>query len=144
MKIYIASSFNLIPKIKDIIKQLEENGHEITVRWWERIELKIKFGPLSPEEFYSEPECEYAYRRDRDGIKEADVFLFVADDEIRKYNGANIELGMADAWGKPCLSIGVLENSALYFGVIKCKNMNEVLTHLNDIDVAIKIVEAFP
>ncbi len=134
MKIYIASSFKLVDKVKEVVKALEEDGHVITVRWWERLELKHKFAPLSPFEFYAEPECRYAYNRDRLGIQEADALVFVADDEPRPYNGANVELGMADAWGKPCYSVGRLENSAMYFNVTRCESIGHLLCCLSGED----------
>lgn len=131
MKIYIASSFSLIPKVEYACKILEDAEHEVLVKWWTRLDLKKKFAPLNPEAFYSEPECANAYERDFNGVMECDVFLFVADDKPRAYNGANVELGIALGNSKRCLSIGRLANSALYWPVYRCKDMDEVLAVLD-------------
>ena len=130
MKFYIASSFNLIPKIEKVVQKLEEEGHEILVKWWTRAGLKKQFMSLTPYEFYAEPECKYAFERDFQGIKECDAFVFVADDEPRSYNGGNVEIGMAFGMGKPVYSIGPLVNSAMYYGVTRCASIEEVLYYI--------------
>lgn len=109
---------------------LEREGHEILVKWWTRLDLKKKLAPLDPDAFYRNPECAYAYERDFNGVMDCDVFLFVADDTPRAYNGANVELGIALGNSKRALSIGRLANSALYWPVYRCKDMDEVLEML--------------
>ena len=135
MKIYIASSFNLISKVERIAHTLEKEGYEIPVKWWTRLDLKKKFEGMTDEEFYAEPENQFAYNRDFAGVKESEVFLFVADDIPRSYNGANVELGIALGDHKPCFSIGNLQKSALYTPVIKCKSILELLTRLQNFDI---------
>ncbi len=130
MKIYIASSFTLIPKVEKVAQILEEAGYEIPVKWWSRLDLKKKFSTLTDEEFYNEPENQFAFNRDFEGVKESEFFLFVADDTPRSYNGANVELGIALGDGKLCFSIGNLQKSALYTPVIKCKSIPELLARL--------------
>lgn len=135
MKIYLASSFSLIPNIESIANCLEEEGHEITVKWWKRLQLKQEFAKLSPEEFYAHPECKFAFERDYLGIEQADALVFVADETPRRYNGANIELGIAYALGKPTFSIGALENSALYYKVKRCADLQELIKSLLEYEV---------
>lgn len=130
MRIYIASSFSLIPKILELVNQLELLGHLITVKWWERQHLKNQFAMLNADVFYARPECEYAFKTDLEGIKNSDILILVADDKPRAYNGANIELGMALALNKPCYSIGNLENSAMYYTVIKCTTVDDLILKL--------------
>lgn len=131
MKIYIASSFSLIEKVEKACKLLEEAGHEILVKWWTRLHLKQKFDILEPDEFYEEPECGIAYERDFNGIMNCDVLFFVADDKPRCYTGANVELGIALGNAKRCISIGRLQNSALYWAVYRAKDIDEVLEMLD-------------
>ena len=135
MKIYIASSFSLIPKIEAVCKALEDAGHDVLVKWWTRIELKNQFKVLSRDEFYDEPECKNAYERDLEGVMSCKVLLFVADDEIRHYNGANVELGMALGNNKRCIVLGNLQNSAMYYPVYWAKDMNDVLENLRLLEV---------
>jgi len=113
------------------------------MKWWDRAfdipseglvhttELKMKYETLSPEDFYKRPECKIAHDTDKQGVLDADILLFVADDEPKSFNGANVELGMADAWDKPRFCIGKLGNSALYHGMIWCKSVEELLILLN-------------
>lgn len=134
MKIYIASSFDLIPRVEEMHKALEEDGHEITVKWWTRLKLKKELQPLEAFEFYNHPETEYAFTRDTEGVKEADALVFVADKVERGFNGANVELGIALGLDKPCLCWGVLPNSPLYFAVIFSDSIEEILLNLKDIE----------
>ena len=128
MKLYIASSFSLIGKVEKLTAILEAEGHEITVKWWTRLHLKQKFQVLEPEEFYAEPECEYAFMRDMKGIHEADALIMVASDEPRSYNGANVEIGMAIGIGRPVFSLGRLTNSAMYWPIKRCTSTDELLS----------------
>lgn len=130
MKIYIASSFSLIPRVEKVCEILEEAGHEVLVKWWTRLDLKKKFDVLEPDDFYEEPECGIAYERDFNGVMACDVLLFVADDKPRYYTGANVELGIALGNSKRCMSIGKLRNSALYWNIYRAKDMNDVLETL--------------
>ena len=134
VKIYIASSFSLIPKIEKVCQILEDNGHTVLVKWWTRIGLKLKFQELSREDFYNEPECRNAYERDLEGVMNCDVLLFVADDEIKSYCGANVELGMALGNSKRCIVLGDLQNSAMYYPVYWAKDIDDVLYVLSKLE----------
>ena len=131
MKIYLASSFGLIEKIEEVCKALEAEGHEILVRWWNRAHLKKKFAVLEADVFYQEAECKYAFERDLQGVKDCDALVFVASDVIKPYCGASVEMGMAFALGKPVYSIGVFKNSAMYYGIIRCQDLEEVISRLS-------------
>jgi hypothetical protein len=138
LKVYVASSFKLIDRVKEVVDRLEAEGHKITVKWWDRVyeipgegpvittELKKRFNNISPEEFYSKAETKRSFDSDCQGIEEADALVFVADDELRSYNGASFEAGYATALGKPCLLIGVTENSAMFYRLIRCSGIEEV------------------
>ena len=143
MKVYIASSFNLISKVIALEEALEKAGHVITTKWWKRAynipteglvhttELKKRYDALSSQEFYSRSECKLSFEFDFKGVKDAEALIFVADDNPRAYNGANIELGIALGNNKPCLSIGALNNSVMYYPVLKCNTLQELLDHLS-------------
>ncbi len=130
MKIYLASSFTLIPKVEAVCKALEDAGHTITVKWWLRKALWDKQKDMTDEEFYSNPDSFYAYKTDKAGVWSADALVLVADDEVRAYNGANIELGWADWRGIPYYSIGKLDHSALYVYVNRCHTIEELVSKL--------------
>lgn len=130
MKIYLASSFSLRAKVESVCKILEAHGYEVLVKWWTRYKLKEKFKVLSADDFYSEPECEYAFNRDLQGIKDCDALVFVASEIMRPYCGASVEIGMAFALDKPVYSIGIFQNSAMYFNICRCTCLNELLIAL--------------
>lgn len=144
MKIYVASSFSLIPKVEQVVSALEKVGHKITVKWWKRIyqtenlgsvdtqKLKKLLNDLDPDEFYSRPEVKKTFMVDLQGIEDAECFVLVADDVPRNYGGANIELGYAMGCGKDCFSIGVLANSALYWAVKRCETIPELIFKIGD------------
>lgn len=130
--VYIASSFSLIPRVRLIAERIENMGHSIAVKWWDRswnipgegevhtTDLKGRYKDLAPDEFYKKPTCKIAYEADIEGVLNCDVFLFMADDIPRAYNGANVELGIALGAGKPCYSLGVMATSVLYYKVTRC------------------------
>lgn len=141
MKIYIASTFSLINKVKKLAKALEWEGHTITEKWYERpyqvegkeiitTDLKKKYDDLLPDVFYSKPEVKLSYEVDFKGIIDADIFVFVADDMPRKYNGASVELGIALANNKLCLSIGRLETSVMFYPIIRLKTIKKLIYFL--------------
>jgi hypothetical protein len=142
MKVYLASSFKLIEKVKKVCTVLEAWDHEITEKWWDRpyqvkslgkihtSDLKKIYDGLPPHEFYSKPETMMSFDLDYLGVINADAFVFVADSKPRKYNGANVELGIALGVGIPCYYMGVLENSVLYYTTKKCHSYDELLENL--------------
>ena len=142
MKLYLASSFSLIHRVKDLASILEAAGHEITCKWWSRqydipgegkvatTVLKRRYRSIVSEKFYALPETELSYEADLQGIRDADAFIFVADDRPRAFNGANVELGIALAWGKPCYVYGRLRTSVMYLRVHRVKTVSSLLDSL--------------
>lgn len=135
VKIYLASSFDLKDKVGKICSYLEnfdikKNKIEITSRWWEFGDKK-KFKYMSDDEWYQLPMIEEVYSRAFKGIEEADALILVCpDDKTKKFNGANVELGIALAEGKKILSIGKLERSGMYKDVIRCKGVADIIDEL--------------
>ena len=133
MDVYLASSFNLIPLVEDAYRKLTEAGHIIPVRWWDRIELKRKFAPLSADIFYAEPECQYAYLRDRSAIEACQAIILISGDSPYKFAGASYEMGLADAMGKLLYSVGEIENSAMYYAIRRFKSIENVIDDLKEV-----------
>jgi len=127
MKVYLASRFTLIPQVESVASILECRGHEITCKWWSReyqipgegkvktTVLKERTRTLSAEAFYKLPDTRFSYLADLQGIKDADAFIFVAGYDLHPFNGANVELGIALALGKPCYIYGRLPLSVMYY-----------------------------
>jgi len=125
MKFYLASSFALKDTVQDVAEILENLGHSVTVKWWLKDYKKIL---LSDDDWYDHPDVGRISQRNFEGIRSADVFLFIADKSApRKFNGANIEFGYAYALRKPCFAIGLLERSAMYVPMKRCSSLSEVL-----------------
>ncbi len=125
MKVYLASSFDLIKKVEALAKVIKEKGHTVTVEWWHKDYKKL---PLADVDWYEDTRVTAISKRNFRGIREADIFVLIAPTlTSKKFNGANIELGYALALGKPCYSVGRLQRSAMYVPVIKCESMEEVL-----------------
>lgn len=128
-KVYLASSFSLIPKVIEVANALESHGHLITVKWWDKDNINIhreKDDNLHPENFYGHPACRKIFNRDFEGIRQCYLFILVCGDTPQKFNGANIELGIALALGKTCCAIGKLENCAMYYPILKFETVKDL------------------
>jgi len=143
MKLYIASSFKLVDRVKEVSSFLESQGFSITEKWWDRIynidgqdiittELKAINDDLLPHKFYDIPETIKSFHLDFEGVMNADAFVFVASEEKRKYNGASVELGLALGRKIPCYLLGKLENSVLFTPLIRCRDPWDLLGKLTD------------
>lgn len=135
MKVYLASSFDLVPIVEPVAEFLEMLGHTITVKWWSRdgFDLRDKKANHTTDSFYKDPVCEMIFWRDLQGVTDSDVFVLVAGDVPKKFNGANVEYGIAVALKKPCFSIGCLENSAMYHPIMKCRTLLELAESLQKV-----------
>ncbi len=133
MKVYLASSFDLVKKVEALASVLRKNGNIVTVEWWHKDFKKL---PLTDVDWYKDARVTAISERNFRGIREADIFVLIAPTlTSKKFNGANIELGYALALGKPCYSVGHLQRSAMYVPVIKCESIEEVLercAHMQD------------
>ena len=142
MKLYIASSFSHIPRVRRVTLALESAGHTITEKWWDRryevdgmdvhtADLHARDEDLNPEEFYSIPTVYQSFLSDLTGLKQADALLFVASDVPQKYNGAAVELGIAIGDCKPCYLLGELETSVLFAPLKRCKDIDQLLGEID-------------
>lgn len=117
MKVYLASSFDLKGDVMWLTKRLEEEGHEITVKWWRR-DFKQAMGIVCDNSWYSFPEIKEILERNFEGIDNSDVLILVCPLQYSmKFNGANVEVGYALAKGKRVLSFGMIERSAMYWAI---------------------------
>lgn len=123
MKVYIASSFDLLEKVIDTAQTLWENGIQITIAWWKKDYKKI-----DDPDWYSRPDVIEASQKNFDAIDKADAVLLVCPDFVGEcFNEANVAVGYAIAKGKPVYSIGVLQRSEMYVPIIKLKDIDEFL-----------------
>jgi len=145
MKLYLASSFSLKEKVDSLSKTLENLGFIIPCKWWTGLDFIPSEGKLLSDmrdetisDFYSHPATRNAFERDKKAIEDCDAFVFVADDEVKPYNGANVELGMAIAYGKTCLCVGKLKNSAMYYPLVQFDSIPKLISALVIIKSKIK------
>jgi nucleoside 2-deoxyribosyltransferase len=127
--IYIASSFSLTDRVQRVYEALESAGHEVPDVWWNE---DLKQIDLPDDKWYQHPDVEAIAERHWNSIEEADAYVLVCpEEEPKKYNGANVELGYAHANGLDCYSVGALERSAMYVPVNRVGSIGELLGELN-------------
>lgn len=126
MKAYIASTFDLIEVIEELLPRLSEIGIEITCKWW-KLNFRESLGLLTDKDWYNNFEVNECLYRDLKGIDEADIFILVARESV-KFNGALIELGYALAKGKRVFIYGKVGRSVMFCGI----------PQIQDIDILIK------
>lgn len=124
MKIYIASSFRFTEQVRELARQLEKRLHTITCRWW-LVDYKIALDIADNDQWFSQPIIRTIYARSFKAIADADLLILVAP-EATRFNGANIEVGIALALHKPVVCLGELERSAMYEPLIRCPTMADL------------------
>jgi hypothetical protein len=141
--VYIASSFKLKDRVTTVEKALEQAGYIIPCKWWNNLDyipsehrtLNEKSDLVSNEEFYNSPGCKTAFERDVHAVFDSQIFVLVCGDTPRSFNGANIELGIAIGRGErnvKCFSIGTLDNSALYYPVVRCSGIEDLTWNIKE------------
>ena len=134
MKIYLASSFSLKQRVEEVSERLKKAGHTITVEWWNK-DFKKAFGLISDDKWYKLDDIILISKKNFKGIDDADVLIIVCPKiESKKYNGANVELGYAIGKYKHVISLGRLERSAMYLGVKRIYNIEDLIEYLNSIE----------
>lgn len=112
---YLASSFSLTDQVERVHDALVDAGHIVPDLWWRDHRLADKHPDAGTDAYYDHPEVAEVARQHYQNIRECDVFVLVCpDDEPRKFNGANVELGYAYAHGLNVFAVGALERSAMY------------------------------
>jgi hypothetical protein len=132
MRIYIASAFRFSESVKALAKELERRGHIITCRWWLK-DYKEALGIDDDEEWFGQPIIRTIYLRSFKAIETANMLILVADEKT-KFNGANIEVGIALGQHKPVIVLGELERSAMYEPLIRCPTMKELDESLQEFE----------
>lgn len=133
MKIYIASSFRFTDAVRTLADQLEKRGHMITCKWW-LVDYKVALDISNDEVWFSQPIIRTIYLRSFKAIEDADLLILVAP-EASRFNGANIEVGIALALHKPVVCLGELVRSAMYEPLIRChttKELEQVLVEFEE------------
>ena len=145
LRVYIASSFNQIDKVKMVSSFLENCGFKITGKWWDRVyhvgsdikstkELKKEYDNLNWFVFRNKKQSIESFYSDFKGIVDSDILVFVASDDKKKYNGASVEYGIAVGLNKRCYLLGELENSVMFNKLIKVDTIHELIDELLIID----------
>lgn len=134
MKVYLASSFSLRDRVEKVYQRLTNTGHEIEDIWWRDDRLRGQENLDSPwHEFFKQPEVQQMAQRHWDAIERADAYVLVApEDEKRRFNGANIELGYAYAHGLDCYAVGTLKRSVMYAPVHRYGDIGSLVRGLKE------------
>lgn len=136
MKIYIASSFQFTDAVRTLACALGARGHMITCKWW-LVDYKVALDIESDEKWFSQPIIRTIYRRSFKSIEDADLLILVAPKVPKRtrFNGANIEVGIALGMNKPVICLGELDRSAMYEPLIRCpttKDLEQVLLEFEE------------
>jgi nucleoside 2-deoxyribosyltransferase len=122
MKFYVAGRFHHQDKVKQVMSEIRDEGHNITEDWTEH-------RSISPYSENPEISLEYA-SADIEGVKNADVFVLLANKDGR---GAHTELGVALANGIKTFVIGDLREDCMFYfhpDVKRRKGIAEVLEEI--------------
>ncbi len=132
MKIYLASSFRFV---KDVLALQDwlQSKHEIVCEWW-HTDYKLELKAENVNEWFANPIIKVIYQRSLQAIRECDLLIFVTP-EATKFNGANVEVGMALALGKPVIAYGHLEKSGMYEPLIRCSTFDELTLALREFEI---------
>ena len=133
MKFYLASAFKYTDAVKQLAERLEARGHTITCRWWMK-DFKVALNIEDNDEWYSQPIIRTIYQRSFKAIQDADILILVAPKKT-KFNGANVEVGIAQGLHKPIICYGKLDRSAMYEPLIRCPNwsgLDEILIEFEE------------
>ena len=100
MKFYVAGKWQERDVVSNIMQELRERGHEVTIDWTNHSEGEKGY----PVQFAAD---------DIEGVRGCDVFLgiFIND---HQYRGALVELGAALAMGKITMIVGGATESCLF------------------------------
>lgn len=105
MRIYIAGRYSRRDEFREVAKQLEEMGHEVTSTWLrENIDPNHTMADIPPSFAAG------AALTDLEDVDRADAVLFYSETELTPRGGRHVEFGYAIAKGKFIYVIGPAEN----------------------------------
>lgn len=133
--VYLASSFSLLDRVHMVEKALTDRGYEIARRWWED-PLHEGDDREAPEGFYERDDVQNMAHNNYAAAERADVLVLVApapEAGPRKFNGANLEAGVAHALGIPVVLFGAVEETCMYAPFDHVDDLPELLDHLKTI-----------
>lgn len=133
LNIYLASSFRYVAEVEYLADYLQAKGHSIACEWW-KTDYKTKLKTDSLNEWFSNPIIKVIYKRSIDAIRSANLVILVSP-EVTKFNGANIEVGIALALDKPVIAYGVIEKSGMYEPLVRCSNFSELELALKEFEM---------
>jgi diphthamide synthase subunit DPH2 len=125
MKIYVAASFQLKERVKELYNTLQERGHEITVDW-------TAHKPVEPFDQNEALSREYSVE-DIEGVADSDVFILLSDVHGK---GMYVELGAAIIshlrHGKPIIYVVGERNAEVMFYFHPSVNRRETIEDILD------------
>lgn len=133
MRFYLASSFRFVDDVVKLKLWLESKGHKITCEWW-HTDFKEVIKTSDDKEWFSNPILKVIYRRSVDAITEADALILVSP-EPTKFNGANVEVGIALASSIPVIGYGKIERSGMYEPLVRVSSEEELERVLVEFEV---------
>ncbi len=128
VKVYVASRFNNQQKVKEIYRELIENGFEITVDWTKHKKVKpYEKNPKMSEKYSKE---------DIEGVKDSDILILLTTENPGK--GMFVEMGAAIIvnilTGKPKIYIiGDYNKQSLFYFHPNVKRLNTIEDVIEDL-----------
>ena len=127
MDIYVAGKTDDWERVRRVQDSLAELGHMITYDWTVNVEDDVDTGLEADDRVRREWADD-----DQLGVKQADLAIFLVESE--GLSGTLIELGMALAYEKEIIVVGVPERNSVFFS-------NSSITHVPHED---DIIAAIP
>lgn len=109
MRVYVAGASAELERARSAMRDLRGYGCEITFDWTQAVE---KFGSLGA--VLSEEEKAQCARNDLDGVRAAEVVLFLTPEDKALTLGMWVELGAALALGKTLVLTGPSRNATIF------------------------------
>lgn len=135
LEIYVAGRFREYKKVRAVIDEVEAIGHNITHDWTRSTEFDDRGEPLVPvvgsaESLTPLDAKKYAVD-DREGVRQADVVILLADDE--GIYGALIEAGMAIAWNVEVWVVNPVRSSVFWY-LHECRIFKNIADVYEELD----------
>ena len=126
--IYIAARYSRRSEMRGYAQVLAQHGFIVTSRWlWEEYPENVTISDLSPQE------NELCAQRDLEDIREAEMFIFFAEDPLvgTPRGGRHVEFGYALAFGMEIYVIGPPENIFHFTGNVQhCSSIEKCISLL--------------
>lgn len=109
MKFYVASKFENVERVREVMRTLEIHGHTLTCDWTESTEDSI-----------------VGAEKDIHGVQRADFLVGVFETPL-KYVGSLMEVGMAIGMGIPIVILGSQLDGSIFMHLPFVFRVNDIL-----------------